>query len=533
MAAYFNDKSENLDLILRTIGQDSAGPEKARESFAEEGSFAGKPLLLWLESTARCNLRCAKCGHAFDPPGTPRILPRNLPDAVVDEADDYFAAAVKVRVSGYGEMFLYARLRSLVERLKRYGCWVEGTTNGVVIDRSEIDWLVELGWDQLVFSIDGAEPETMQRLRGADLNKIWDVLGYIKQKKEQLGSTKPQIVVGFVAQSDNLHELPDLVRKLSELNICFLAVNTLHYEKYTPGAENAYGKLYRDYSLAHLERKYVEALIEQGRVLAEQANIGYGVYIDLDRVYREAAEDSSDELVTIFTKNESPGLPRQPLKPFYCVYPWTSLFVTARGSTTVCCSMRGDVGTVLNSGDLERVWNGDDLREIRKSIARGEVHSKCAYCVSRNRHLSSFVDLDEAKSALAAARPQEAPAPPQGPAAPVPNVAIFGYVDTRELQGRSRERLRIAGWVASGRHGAPVRELKLRLQGRELGTVRDFYARPDVAAYFGRDNLLHSGWQTQVDLPALRPGRYELVVEATDLEGASGRLEPLPVQITE
>lgn len=79
---------------------------------------------------------------------------------------------MKVRVSGYGEMFLYARLRSLLERLKRYGCWVEGTTNGVIIDRSEIDWAVELGWDQLVFSIDGVEPETMQRLRGADLNKI-------------------------------------------------------------------------------------------------------------------------------------------------------------------------------------------------------------------------------------------------------------------------------------------------------------------------------------------------------------------------
>ena len=79
---------------------------------------------------------------------------------------------MKVRVSGYGEMFLYSRLRSLLERLKRYGCWVEGTTNGVIIDRSEIDWAVELGWDQLVFSIDGVEPETMQRLRGADLNKI-------------------------------------------------------------------------------------------------------------------------------------------------------------------------------------------------------------------------------------------------------------------------------------------------------------------------------------------------------------------------
>src|ERR1043165_4769697 len=149
MGIYFQKKRDNLDLILRTIGQDPA------TVLAGDGSFEGKPLLLWLESTARCNLRCAKCGHATDPAGSARILPRNLPDAVVDEADAYFAAAVKVRTSGYGEMFLYARLRQLVERIKRYECWAEGTTNGVVIDRSEVDWLVDLGDGQLGFLIDG------------------------------------------------------------------------------------------------------------------------------------------------------------------------------------------------------------------------------------------------------------------------------------------------------------------------------------------------------------------------------------------
>lgn len=270
-----------------------------------------------------------------------------------------------------------------------------------------------------------------------------------------MNSAKPQIVVGFVAQSDNLHELPGLVRKLSELNICFLAVNTLHYQKYVPGTDDAYGKLYHDYSLARLDRKRVETLIEEGRVLAAQAGIGYGVYIDLDRVYREAAEDAADELVTIFTKNESAPRSQEPLKPFYCVYPWTSLFVTARGSTSVCCSMRGEVGTVLNSGDLDRVWNGETLRAIRKSIALGEVHPNCTYCVSRNRHLSSFVDLDEARSALAASREQEAPVQAQAPVAEVPALPIFGYIDTRDLQSRGRDRVRIAGGSQVAGTGRP------------------------------------------------------------------------------
>lgn len=49
---------------------------------SDDGAFDGKPVLLWLESTSRCNLRCAKCGPGYEPPGTDRILPRNLAEAV-------------------------------------------------------------------------------------------------------------------------------------------------------------------------------------------------------------------------------------------------------------------------------------------------------------------------------------------------------------------------------------------------------------------------------------------------------------------
>jgi len=533
MKTYLRKKRENLDLILRSIGHLPGAPEKPEMLPDGDGSFAGKPVLLWLESTARCNLRCEKCGHSFDPPGSARILPRNLADAVVDEADDYFAAAVKVRTSGYGEMFLFSRLKSLVERIKRFECWAEGTTNGVIIDRSEVDWLIELGYDQLVFSIDGVQPSTMQRLRGADLSKIWSVLEYIRDQKQLKNVSKPQIVVGFVAQSDNIEELPDLVRKLATLNVCFLAVTTLHHKKLVPGVDDPYAQLCHDYSLANVNRNKVEALLEEARMLTEQANIGYGVYIDLDRVHGDAAVDSDDEdneFISI-SNVQTPPPPQAVMEPFYCVYPWSSLFVTARGSTTVCCSMQGDIGTVLDSGDLDRAWNGETLREIRQSIARGEVHSKCAYCVSRNRHVSSFADLDSVKATLGQWEDLEMAA--EGVAADTPTAPVFGYFDTGEIAARSLERVRLAGWVASGKHGAPVSELKLRLDGRELGTVHNFHARPDVAAHYGRKDLMNSGWQVSVNLPELPPGQYELTAEGIDAEGVSGIIGPVSVVLTE
>jgi hypothetical protein len=86
--------------------------------------------------------------------------------------------------------------------------------------------------------------------------------------------------------------------------------------------------------------------------------------------------------------------------------------------------------------------------------------------------------------------------------------------------------------VASGKTGAPVAEIRLKLGEHELGKVRSFYARPDVAAYYGRKDLLRSGWQTLVELPNLAPGEYELTAEATDPAGASGAIGPALVRIS-
>lgn len=105
-------------------------------------------------------------------------------------------------------------------------------------------------------------------------------------------------------------------------------------------------------------------------MFTEQANMGYGVYIDLDRVQGDAADsdDADNEFISI-VNTQAPAPPQATMEPFYCVYPWSSLLpITARGSTTVCCSMQGDVGTVLDSGDIDRAWNGETLREIRQSI---------------------------------------------------------------------------------------------------------------------------------------------------------------------
>ena len=114
---------------------------------------------------------------------------------------------------------------------------------------------------------------------------------------------------------------------------------------------------------------------------------------------------------------------------------------------------------------------------------------------------------------------------------------VIGYVDSLDgkfhIQARSRDRVMVMGWAASAEHGAPLREIKLRIGDAEVGSIREFYPRPDVAAHFGRPNWLMSGWRTMVYLPALAAGEHGLVVETIDPEGKSASLPPWPLRIVE
>ncbi len=389
MNAYVARKQSNFRQVIASIGR----PDGSLKTDAH-------PILLHLEITSRCNLRCLKCGHATDDPDSPRIQPRHLSYAIIESFDEYFASCARVHTFGFGEMFLYGKLRRLVERLKFFGCEVDGITNGTLVGRDEVDWLVELGYDEITFSIDGAEEETMERLRGADLNKILATLAFLKKRKEESGRDRPRVVVNFVAQADNIHELPALVRKLAGLNVFFLGVNALMAPSKDADPNGKYATLYRECSLAMKPRALVEDAIEEARRLAVAAGISFDAYIDLDALYHPGRFTG---LVQIIRPEAGKKTAPEKLTPYYCAYPWISTYVHANAGARICCFMSGRLGTVNDADDLDRVWNTGLITEIRDAVSHGEVHGNCAQCVSQGRYQHSYVDLNSVGKLLGVA----------------------------------------------------------------------------------------------------------------------------------
>jgi MoaA/NifB/PqqE/SkfB family radical SAM enzyme len=380
---YLQRKRENF---LSTLGTLKPGHSSR--------TVPNRPLLLHLEITSRCNLRCLKCGHATDPPGTSRTTPRNLPYSVIETFDEYFASAVVVHTFGYGEMFLYAKLKRLVERLKGYGCIVDGITNGVLVDKEEVEWLVDYGYDELTFSIDGVEPETMRRLRGVDVEKIWRTLAYLKERKREMGKECPRVVVNFVAQADNYHELPGLIRKLSDLDIFFMGVNPLMPAELEGDPDTPYNKLYREFGLENVPRERLEAVLSLAQQLARRANISFQAYIDLDALYVSRYGSQRTKLVQIVPQEHLQAVQREhTLEPYYCSYPWTSVYVNADSGSRICCFMDGNLGQIQTGADFDRVWNEGTIVEIREAISKGEVHPFCESCVGLGRYQHSSIEL--------------------------------------------------------------------------------------------------------------------------------------------
>jgi MoaA/NifB/PqqE/SkfB family radical SAM enzyme len=414
------------------------------ESNAAAGALevSHKPVQLFLEITSRCNLRCAKCGFAWDPE-----LAKNGKDIawpLLARMEDFFEAATEVYTFGYGEMFLYPELAPLITVLKNHHCRVSGVTNGTMIRPADVVWLVATGYDHLAFSIDGATEETMDRLRGASHKKILNVLRLIHEEKQRRQSKLPNIVVNFVAQADNFRELPELVRQLAPLGIFFLGVNPLHHFN---DALGGYEQYYDAYRLSHVDRAEWEAVIGEARGLAEGAGMIFENFVNPDFEWRSeaapagavplhvhatpapaietAAEPPADAAaevsdapparLPVLGSAPAPSAPLAPaLTPMYCHYPWTTLYLSASGTAKVCCYMgvKEGLGSFTGEGGIGAVWNGRELQSVREHIREGRVHPACTQCVAHRSFENHAAAMNPIRAELfPPAPPAPAPAP--------------------------------------------------------------------------------------------------------------------------
>jgi Fe-coproporphyrin III synthase len=184
---------------------------------------------LYIEATTACNLECRTCiRNVWNDPqahmkmDTFQCIVRSL---------DGLPNLERVIFTSFGEPFTHPRLLEMVEAVRRYDLAVTIGTNGLLVTSSIARDLVKLGVDRVIFSIDGGNPETYAKVRGARLSQVVDNIRILNDAKQRLSAVYPAVGIEFVVLRSNVAELADLARLGAELNVSRLLIS--HVLPYT------------------------------------------------------------------------------------------------------------------------------------------------------------------------------------------------------------------------------------------------------------------------------------------------------------
>lgn len=285
----------------------------------EMGDF---PLLIDVELTNRCNMRCIFCAQ------------RAMKRARVNMTEEHYSMLLDetaprgtpLRFIRWGEPLLHPRFLDFIRMAKEKGLLLHVTTNGLLMDQAMAAALVDLELDSIKFSFQGVDAKTYSEMRRADaFNKV---IGNL----ELLHLTRGRREKPFI------HVSTSITRENEEQVASFKALAGRFADSVEAGNTNLSRYNIFELDLTREERDAFMAMYEQETV---------------DRQYKHCPE--------VFTK----------------------LSVNSDGSVSACCGDYDNAFVVGNLGEdtLESIWKNQQMMEIRNILARMQ-HKRLTLCNS-------------------------------------------------------------------------------------------------------------------------------------------------------
>jgi MoaA/NifB/PqqE/SkfB family radical SAM enzyme len=323
------------------------------------------PAVVFIEVTNRCNLLCETCPRTYF---TREPIHSLGYDEFVRIADQ-FPEMRRAVLHGIGEPLLNRALPEMIRYLKARGVEVLFNSNGTLLTPAWQEALVHSGLDQFRCSIDGAQPATYARIRGADLlHKIVDGLAGLQATKLRLGSATPAVSIWCVATQDNLHELPDLVRLAARVGVPEVYVQRMTF--FAREEADQYGMARAEYAIFGQRDDEQAAVIAACEALSATLGVQFRA---------SGARDPRNSLAAARPPDDAPWQA--------CLRPWTTAYITANGNCLPCCISpfaTNDYASLILGNLFERpftqVWNDAQYQEFRTRLLSTEPHVACSSC---------------------------------------------------------------------------------------------------------------------------------------------------------
>ena len=320
------------------------------------------PTTLELYPTLKCNLDCGFCDTTERHHPNVAELPPERQLSLVEEAASM--GVKRVFILGGGEPLLARQITPLLmERTKALG--MEGilTTNGTLLDESLRTRVLDMGWDEIHFSVDGPNEEIHDALRGVRgaFKKTIGNICRLNVEKRRRGLSHPRIALHFVVTNLNHNSLSDMVRLASAIGAFRIDFDALI----------AYEPEQLAYQLSPAQAAEVPVLARQALQLAEKL----GIQTTLENFLRPESLQRG---------TQAPAAPDNPtgkgLKSAPCLKAWHYLVVQSDGLTSPCCVLAGE-GESIADTSMKELWaKSPFLNRVREGMISGKPLTRCQEC---------------------------------------------------------------------------------------------------------------------------------------------------------
>ena len=321
-----------------------------------------EPVCLYLETTNRCNLLCTTCPRTYEQLEPEADMSWELFTSLIDQ----YPNIARVVLHGIGEPMLVKDLAQRVKYLKDRGVYVLFNTNGTLLTEANGKALIEAGLDELRVSLDAAESDVFQMVRGkVFFDKIVENVGRFTAMQRELNAPKPRVSLWLTGLRETVDQLPNFVRLAHRVGVFEVYLQRLVF----------FDDPMSDKSLARAESALFEHTTAREEALIREA------------------EDVAKELGVMFSASgavdpgESIKRQRDDAPWSLCRRPWSLMYITANGRVLPCCiapfSMKGYGAFTLGDATqarLKEVWNGSEYQRFREGLLTSVPPPACANC---------------------------------------------------------------------------------------------------------------------------------------------------------
>lgn len=342
--------------ILHTINK-----RGLQESAADIKSVIRQPVVapnlprhLQIEIITRCNLECVMCPRTValeraQSSTQKKAWQRQMSIENFRQIIDGIPNIQTLSLHGIGEPLMHPHIFEMVEIASSAGIAVRFTTNATLLNPAKSKRLLNAGLNRIIFSLDGATPETYEKIRiGAKFDDVIKKINWFMSQRKKLNQKNPIVDVNMVVTRRNCFEAEKMIELCAELGADGLILSPVQPPE-------------KEFENICCDTDTWNTLAERAKQKAKTSGV---------KLYLRGGIRSNKKAVA----------EKQTHK---CIHPWTSAVVMMDGEVMPCCNIHSkdfSMGNVFSQNFAE-LWNDSGYKNFRSELRqKGNVPKPCRWC---------------------------------------------------------------------------------------------------------------------------------------------------------